>query len=171
MPRILLVIGHHKLQQGTSTASGETEYSYWSKVLPQFRKFKNVFVFSKDACGSTGLKIKAKEIEADFVIECHCNSYRNSHVSGHEVLYSVNSTMELATIVNQVLNDNSPTQRDRGIKKVVNGQRGFFNLKGMKNAIILEPFFMSCKKDYIDKDRMVDIVTDIIDEIQDRYYR
>jgi hypothetical protein len=167
-PRIALIIGHDQSEKGAVCITGESEYDYWSKVLIPLRQMTNIFVLSRNHGGVKGAYEKAREILADYILEFHFNAF-DSKVYGCEVLYNINTNLELATIVNQEIVD-TLNCNNRGTKKVNNGDRGFQNLKSVPNACLVEMFFGDNPNDYINHERARYVVTNVITAVQDRFY-
>jgi len=167
-PRITFIIGHDKYNQGATSKYGDTEYAYWSEVLAPFRRRKNIYVLTRNNGGKIGAHEKAAEILSDIVLEMHFNAF-DKKVCGSQVLYGLNNNFELATIVNQVAVDVF-MNKDRGIKKVVNGDRGFINLKGRKNTVLCEPFFGD-SSDCANKVKATYYIEELIEVITERFYK
>ena len=166
--RIALVIGHDSEKQGAYGNEGISEWTFNDRltksmaVMGMFPDKHEVFVIyrSADIQNYTDKMIdvhkKIDKLECEVSIELHFNSFSDSEVQGHEVLYCSDGGKEIAKIMNDSLDEYLPTS-NRGIKRISSSDRGGgFCCRGASYAIILEPFFAAHQTDFIygGKERM-----------------
>jgi hypothetical protein len=151
-PKNVILVGHNRLKPGAKVIGYQNEYMYNSKVG---HVVKNLLP-ELEVCFYN-------ELEKDYVvladpgfiaIELHCNAF-NGYVEGAEVLCLADDRNS-ESYAEDFLFDLCDRfgKRNRGVKKLEEGDRGYKNLKNAKTkgariAVIVEPFFGDNDRDVI----------------------
>lgn len=171
--RPCFLVGHSFESQGATSFDKQTEFHYWQKVL--FRS--NAHYSFKDENNKESYKKAVDSLQflgALDAIECHFNSF-DRHAEGCECLVIENdqNSADLAYFILQEFEKVFPHRKkrhDNGIKWVCKTDRGYSNLKlmkdlGMNRAVIFEPFFGDNAADYIPQFNMIDFISRINREL------
>ena len=155
--KIGLIVGHNNSAQGAILREENiSEYAFWFTyvhyvVLPIVKSYgHDVKVIRRSATKSYSAQIEEVHKltnDCELIISFHFNAVADRNVNGFEVLYSGNNKSgEYAKKMLNCLDSNLPLNK-RGVK-IVNrvGMRGYQFLKyGKAHALIVEPFFGSCR--------------------------
>jgi len=153
--KVALIAGHDEFYKRGAVAFGISENEYMTSLVNDIHFLsKNIYgietkVFKRPNQKIHGYKgamrILHGEIDewgADLDIECHFNASK-SPAKGHEILYLIGSKggAKYANMLDKHF-DNRLPNRDRGIKPIKRGDRGFYGLKvGKSSSILTEAFF------------------------------
>ena len=154
---LVLAVGHSReLDAGAVAYDGETyEWHYNTQLAQKISEYltshiNTTIINSYEGDSYTEsmrwLKRTVDPLNADLVCELHFNSFSNPNVKGHEMLYWNSSSKGLiaASNINDAMNEDFPSNTDRGVKGVTHGERGAGFLCGPKApCVIIEPFFGS----------------------------
>lgn len=154
-PKIAIIVGHDEKKQGAySEYLKKSEYEFNSEFannifsqLTHYGLEVNIFKRNK---GLKDAYDRAKILGSNIFIELHFNSFSDESANGAEVLINGDNKDEQGFA--QAIIDNwceDTLIKDRGVKKVSKGKRGYRNLTQVENdiSIIFEPFFGSNKDD------------------------
>lgn len=157
--RLALIVGHDKKAKGAfSKTIGQSEYTFngeLANIAKNYATSKGVAceVFYRDGVGIAGAVKNAMKWKPDCVIEWHFNA-ADGTASGTETLYSdhddtdgINEVLFAKTVNNAMVGVLG--LKDRGIKRLMPGGRGYGNLSVTKSipSILIEPFFGDTPKD------------------------
>jgi len=148
----LLIVGHDERSGGAVVVGHGNEYKYNSKVAFYIlNKMPEVRIRFFNELEDDLVKLT----HDDFVsLELHCNAY-NSFTSGSEVLVLEGDAVSLLYAENLLKAlSRKFKKRNRGVKELAKGDRGYNNLKKVKGfgariAVIVEPFFGDNENDVI----------------------
>lgn len=158
-PHVSIVIGHSNYAKGADGVGAlSPEYDYYKKMF--IDKFdlsgKSIhdsgdFTYSihNRNKGLTAAYAQADSYNPLFTVELHYNASVNPIAQGNETLYVSKSGHKVASLYNRhfmELGKNLYVSdlKDRGIKKVGKGGRGWYNMTRSKYpSILIEPFFGS----------------------------
>jgi N-acetylmuramoyl-L-alanine amidase len=172
--RCALVVGHQKESQGAvNTKIGVTEFQFNEGLLPKIEhRVKNTTIHRVYRKSYSSLPGDINDLNPDFVVSLHCNSYDGS-VSGSEVLFYHRSLIgkEMAGILLEKL-VNCLNLPDRGIKPKTTEDRGGYLLRyTTAPCIISEPFFIDNDSDLArameKRDELAEAYAIAIDEISE----
>ena len=157
VPRLGVIVPHNKKAQGAETTDGVyTEYRY---ALMEWMSL-NYPRETRDKGGVSGAAKRLKAQGCNFSIEPHKNAY-NEVVRGHEVLVLEGDKLSIkyAKQLVDMFGGEFPLSPNRGVKELVRGDRGYYNLvrakkAGMEVALLTELFFIDNKEDFIPVDDM-----------------
>lgn len=165
--KVAVIIGHAPDEKGAySPVLEKTEFDFWhTKSMYLFAAIRQVAecqIFLREEDQTRQHIIAAVNAYAPtLAIELHFNDFEQDTVSGYETLIAadqhkhtplwsqlVHSAMGAALKDYTLARINYPSARDRGIKILVKGNRGYSNLAGLKcPACLIEPFFARNKID------------------------
>lgn len=151
-----ICIGHSRIgDSGAASVGGVSEWNYNVRVADLLQKnlascgLKATVIrhYPRRSYGEamTWLSKELKRLKCDVAIELHFNS-ASSLATGHEYLHLENSVngKRLAACFNRRHKAHYPAQRDRGVKNLSKGERGYeFVHRVTPPAVICEPFFGS----------------------------
>ena len=144
------IIPHVLKAQGAETIGGLTEYRYAFEEIPKDKPYK-----TRDEAGVKGAARELKKLKCNTSIEPHKNAF-NEKANGYEILVMDGDKVsyDFAMNILQAFEEMFPTHKNRGIKTLSRGDRGYYNLRdakrgGMKAAILTELFFIDCYQDFI----------------------
>ena len=167
LKKVAICVGHSRIgDKGATSVGGVDEWTYNKKVadlLKSHLRHQGVqsVVFddypSESYSGAMNWLAQSVEKEkCDIAIELHFNSYSSSKAEGYEYLhyYTSNNGRRLAECFREAHAETFKVQSDRGIKAIESGGRGGGFLRSVPPpAVICEPFFGSCPKEWILFDR------------------
>jgi hypothetical protein len=152
--KVALIIGHNKKLQGAASEFlGKTEYQYY-QFLRSFQLINEKIhteTFDRDE-GWGALTRKVRNFDADITIEFHFNSFTSANARGCETLVKIGD-QESKVFGKKITDDYCAHfgKRNRGVKKVSTGNRGYNNLSKMRDvacvSVLFEPFFGSNRLD------------------------
>lgn len=154
-----IIIGHTRKAKGAySKTLGQSEYEYNSELAELMVKHSGTFgidvlIETRDVGGIAGAYARMLKRKPAAIIELHFNA-ATALATGTETLYADSKDMAgvreviLAKMVNDAM-VKALGLKDRGIKKLMPGGRGYGNVAQTKNipSILIEPFFGSNAKD------------------------
>lgn len=153
-----IIVPHTKEAQGAvSKLTKVSEYKY-GKVLISYL---STYPFAtRDAAGIKGAVKELVSKGCNASLEPHKNAFNNK-AKGYEILVikGDNASKEYARLILEAFEDEYPNRRNRGIKEVSKGDRGYYNLKtakkaGIKVALLSEMFFIDNPVDYVEPQTM-----------------
>ena len=162
IPNYVIIIGHANTAQGAySEGLAKTEYGFNSDVADKMLELHNKAGFLKAAFDLSvvtrdGKTIRqayqeALETEPEAIIELHFNSFFSNDANGMEVLINQAAPDKTADLASTFLTHLKLDFefRNRGIKRVKLGQRGYHNVTYADDvpSILIEPFFGSSPSD------------------------
>lgn len=143
--RCVLLVGHSFKKQGHGIDTF-TEYMYNSNlagdIITRFNSM-DIDLIIKKRSSLEELPKEVNELKPDLVVELHLNAF-NGVVQGTETLCHNRSkeAYKVAAIFQEELVSRLGL-RDRGVKKLYEGDNGYFLMNELNApSIILEPFFM-----------------------------
>ena len=156
-------MGHSRIgDKGATSVGGVDEWTYNKKVadlLKSHLRHQGVqsVVFddypSESYSGAMNWLGQSVEKEkCDIAIELHFNSYSSSKAEGYEYLHyhTSDNGRRLAECFREAHAETFKVQSDRGIKPIESGGRGGGFLRSVPPpAVICEPFFGSCPKEWV----------------------
>lgn len=151
---VAVVVGHRAGSQGAVNAnSGVTEYEYNDGLAPLIceglkRNGMEAVIVHRTTYET--LPDDINELNPDFILSLHCNSFGDTSVSGSETLYYHTSTKgkALATSIQREV-VNALGLRDRGIQSTSAEGRGGYLLRYTDApCVIIEPGFISNDQDF-----------------------
>ncbi len=155
--RVALIPGHDKFYKRGAVAFGISENEFWNDFINDLKFLMagecidnvDIQVFHRPNQKIHGYKgsmrILHKEIDewnADLDIELHFNASK-SPAKGYETLYCLGSSggFKYANMIDKHFDKHLPT-RDRGVKPIRRGDRGWYGIKiGKSYSILTEAFF------------------------------
>jgi N-acetylmuramoyl-L-alanine amidase len=175
LKKVAICVGHSRIgDKGATSVGGVDEWAYNKKVadlLKSHLRHQGVqsVVFddypSESYSGAMdwlGQSI-AKE-KCDIAIELHFNSYSSSKAEGYEYLHYHTSSngRRLAECFRKSHSETFKVQSDRGIKAIESDGRGGGFLRSVPPpAVICEPFFGSCPKEWVLFDAKHSLLADV----------
>lgn len=161
LKKVAICVGHSRLNDtGARSVGGANEWEYNNAVAMFLKeKLKELNIASEifneypfQGYASSMEWVGEKTWAFDAVIELHFNSFVTSAAQGYEYLYH-SSSANGKRLAEAFLNKHAeliPAQKNRGIKPVSKGNRGYKFLSQTKPpAIICEPFFGSCPVEWV----------------------
>jgi N-acetylmuramoyl-L-alanine amidase len=157
--RLAIIVGHDKKSKGAfSKTLGVSEYDFNGEMAIMAKTYAEIKgvaceVFYRDGVGIAGAVKNALKFKPNCIIEWHFNA-ADGTASGTETLYSdhddtdgINEVLFAKTVNNAMVGVLG--LKDRGIKKLLPGGRGYGNLAVAKSvpSILIEPFFGDTPKD------------------------
>lgn len=156
--KFAIIVGHEKVSPGAYAKSplNVYEYEFNKGVASIMVKEAAAFgldckVFFRDGIGISGVAAAVNKWNPDCCLELHFNSATPAAI-GTETLYDdfPESNKAFAALVqkNMCAALKRTGKANRGIKKLVSGDRGHYNLASVKvTGCLVEPFFGSNEKD------------------------
>jgi N-acetylmuramoyl-L-alanine amidase len=160
--KLALIVGHNSKAKGAVRVdTGESEYDFNRRVAGIAMEYArqnypglHVVKILRAPSDSVGDEIRtayarADALGVDATIELHFNSHGSKSARGRETLYSdTDAGLFLAIEIQMLTGAAFPELRDRGLKEVMSGERGWLSLtSGRAPAVIVEPFFGSNQGD------------------------
>lgn len=163
IPYVAICVGHSRIgDKGARSVGGVSEWAY-NKVVADLlkeqlkqRAIHSIVIdeypeesYSKAMNWLSG---KLKEEKCDIAIELHFNSFTTSLAEGYEYLHYDSSAYgkKLALCLHKAHAESINVQKDRGVKAIGEGGRGYGFLKRVPPpAVICEPFFGSSPKEWV----------------------
>ena len=158
--KVLICVGHSRMgDKGAVSRGNVSEWAYNQNVAEKLREKLTERSVSSRVISETPFKSYYKSCAYlaeqswgyDCVIELHFNSH-TPNANGFEYLYCAGSQKgkKLAESFRKIHSEVVPGQKDRGIKAISRGGRGYrFLSKTKPPAVILEPFFGSNAKEWV----------------------
>lgn len=160
--RIVLLVGHTRLDQGAMGHTRMSEYRYWSAVAEKVAEDSrhDVVVEYKD--------VGAIRTDGnDYLFELHFNAFDKA-VSGCECIYNGDASEELANQYCEYIS-NALGNTNRGPKHVWDNQRGLSNVAQgeacAKKMLLCEPFFGDNPHDYVSINLMAQTMTGFLNQL------
>jgi N-acetylmuramoyl-L-alanine amidase len=172
MKTVCIVVGHSALDGGAENTNVQiSEYDYnrvFASQIAERLHRRNVRPVILYRANYDDLPNEVNRINPDYCIELHCNAVSNKTVKGQETLYWHASTKSksiakrIQAAIYGVLQE-----RDRGIKPIRKGERGWRMLRDTDMpCIILEPFFISndesLSRGLVMREQMANIVSNAL---------
>lgn len=157
--KVALIVGHGNGDSGAMGWNGVSEFDYNASVASAIEMSlteKEVKVFFRGSSGIAGVAKQAVKWGADIVIELHLNAF-NSKAKGCEVLclegdlLSGEKAKSFAKLFCEKFN--RVKRRDAGVNWISSSDRGGLSLRSLSStsyAILVEPFFIDNKEEWID---------------------
>lgn len=158
--KVAIIVGHGNGDSGAMGWNGVSEFDYNSAVAKSLEisdTEKEIKAFYRSASGITGVAAAAVKWNPDIVIELHLNAF-NGKALGCEVLCLQGHTAsgekardfaeKFAAKFNRV------KRRDNGVNWIASSDRGGLSLKKLSSvqySILVEPFFIDNKNEWIDQ--------------------
>lgn len=145
------IIGHNEKDQGAySKILDVTEWGLYTSLTPELLKLGDVYTHDASILSYTKrMKDTANKInknDYDLVVSLHFNMF-NGKASGCETLFISDKGRVFANNFCHYYTD-STGAKNRGIKKVGKGERGFEEIfNPLAPAILIEPFFGDSSSD------------------------
>tara|TARA_B100001063_G_scaffold3519_1_gene2571 strand:+ start:835 stop:1488 length:654 start_codon:yes stop_codon:yes gene_type:complete len=175
LKKVAICVGHSRIgDKGATSVGGVDEWSYNKKVadlLKSHLRHQGVqsVVFddypSESYSGAMdwlGQSV-AKE-KCDIAVELHFNSFSSSEAEGYEYLHyhTSDNGRRLAECFRKAHSETFDVQSDRGVKaKNSHGRGGGFLRSVPPPAVICEPFFGSCPKEWVLFDSKHSLLADV----------
>lgn len=153
--RLAIIVGHTELRQGAFALAPISQHEYpfnreiaHTMEMAAASKGLAVRTFFRDGVGIQGAYQAATAFNPDGIIELHFNS-ASAAARGTETLCSKDNpdSRKLADLIQQSMVGvfNRSGSRDRGVKVLREGDRGFVNVSAAPSvpAVLVEPFFGS----------------------------
>lgn len=158
-PKAAIIIGHTRMEPGAQAVAplSLSEYDFNTSLSQRLsvalqESFLTTIYF-RDHVGIKGCYGAVKEAGNDVVMELHFNSCDDSKAAGSETLCTIKD-WNFAQIIqeNMCFALNRLGKEDRGVKTLVDNDRGHYNLMQVFDelevpAVIIEPFFGSNEKE------------------------
>ena len=185
LKKVAICVGHSRIgDKGATSVGGVDEWTYNKKVadlLKSHLRHQGIqsVVFddypSESYSGAMNWlgESVAKE-ECDIAIELHFNSYSSSKAEGYEYLYyhTSNNGRRLAECFREAHAETFKVQSDRGIKPIESDGRGGGFLRSVPPpAVICEPFFGSCPKEWVLFDAKHSLLSDVYAQAIVKYFK
>lgn len=158
--KVAIIVGHGNGDSGAMGWNGVSEFDYNSAVAKSLEisdTGKEIKVFYRSASGITGVAASAVKWNPDIVIELHLNAF-NGKAMGCEVLclgsdeQSGEKARDFADKFTKKFN--RIKRRDNGVNWIASSDRGGLSLKKLSSvqySILVEPFFIDNKNEWIDQ--------------------
>ena len=185
LKKVAICVGHSRIgDKGATSVGGVSEWTYNAKVADLLKihlrhQGIQAVVFDEYPSNSYGGAMEwlaqsvAKE-ECDIAIELHFNSYSSSKTGGYEYLHYHTSGegRRLAECFRRSHSEFSDVQTDRGVKaRKAGGRSGGFLRRVPPPAVVCEPFFGSCPKEWVLFDGKHSLLADIYSNAIVKYFR
>jgi hypothetical protein len=150
--KVALIVGHTSTSKGARATNGVYEWDYNSHIAEEVKKvLPDVEVVLRLHCGGSysaqclTTATRCKELGITHAIALHFNSNEKIMAKGCEALTV--SAWDLADKISSALVHDFGI-KNRGVKLLKETDRGYYELRalndyGIKEAVILEPFFGS----------------------------
>ncbi len=157
--KIALIVGHGNGDPGAMGWNDMSEFNYNSFVADEIQRAntgKEIKVFYRGSTGIVGVAAKAVAWGPDLTIELHLNAF-NGVANGCEVLVldgdrvSAKVGEKFAKAFTEKFK--RKLRGDLGIKWITSKDRGYTSIKAVssiKQSILIEPFFIDNKAEWID---------------------
>lgn len=157
--KVAIIVGHGNGDSGAMGWNGVSEFDYNSAVAKSLEisdTGKEIKAFYRSASGITGVAASAVKWNPDIVIELHLNAF-NGKALGCEVLclegdlLSGEKAKSFAKLFCEKFN--RVKRRDAGVNWISSSDRGGLSLRSLSStsyAILVEPFFIDNKEEWID---------------------
>lgn len=173
--KIAIIVGHGSGDPGATAFDGSAEFDYNRTVAKLIQMAtipgKEIRLFFRDTAGITGVNGKVRLWDDDLSLELHCNSY-NGKAKGCEIL-ALSGDKESILIGQQlakkfcdrfgrVLRDGD------GVKELKRKDRGHYSLALVDDghpSILLEPFFIDNKDEWVDPTTYANFLIEWLKEI------
>lgn len=168
--KIAIIVGHGGGDPGALGWNGMSEFNYNCLVAEEVSKSiknKEVKLFYRGIGGILDVSLKVNSWQPDFSIELHCNAF-NGKAKGCEALYVNNDSESLAKKFSKDFADkfHRVLRGNCGSNKLYKDGRGYGNLKNFNHrAILLEPFFIDSKEDWLETSDYVKFLTSWLDSL------
>lgn len=157
--KVAIIVGHGNGDSGAMGWNGVSEFDYNASVASAIEMSpteKEVKVFYRGSSGISGVAKQAVKWGADIVIELHLNAF-NGKAKGCEVLCLEGDLLsgEKAKSFSKLFCEkfNRVKRRDAGVNWISSSDRGGLSLRSLSStsyAILVEPFFIDNKEEWID---------------------
>jgi len=157
--KVAIIVGHGNGDSGAMGWNGVSEFDYNSAVAKSLEisdTGKEIKAFYRSASGITGVAASAVKWNPDIVIELHLNAF-NGKAKGCEVLCLEGDLLsgEKAKSFSKLFCEkfNRVKRRDAGVNWIGSSDRGGLSLRSLSStsyAILVEPFFIDNKEEWID---------------------
>jgi N-acetylmuramoyl-L-alanine amidase len=185
LKKVAICVGHSRIgDKGATSVGGVSEWSYNKKVADVLKaKLRHQgiqsVVFDDYPSNSYGgamewLAQSVAKQECDIAVELHFNSYSSSKTGGYEYLHYHTSDegRRLAECFRKSHSEFSDVQSDRGVKaRKAGGRAGGFLRRVPPPAVVCEPFFGSCPKEWILFDGKHSLLAEIYSHAIVKYFR
>ena len=172
-PRLAILVGHSEASPGAKAGApiNDYEYNYWKPIAMEMWRYAreaglDAQIFLRDGVGIEGVKRQVNAYLEGFAgasVELHFNGHMDRSIRGYETLFVDGESKEWAKLIHKnglaALTEHKGEEvkkpRDRGLKQLLNSDRGFSNLHGLvAPACLIEPFFGSNANDSSHFDRL-----------------
>lgn len=158
--KVAIIVGHGNGDSGAMGWNGVSEFDYNSAVAKSLEisdTGKEIKVFHRSASGITGVAASAVAWKPDMVIELHLNAF-NGKAIGCEVLClegKTSSGEKAVDFADKFTKKFSRVKRrSNGVNWISSSDRGGLSLKKLSSvqySILVEPFFIDNKNEWIDQ--------------------
>lgn len=165
--KIAVIVGHGNGDSGAMGWNGMSEFNYNSfvaEMIEQSDTGKEIRVFYRGSSGIVGVAAKAIAWNPDMTLELHLNAY-NGKAFGCEVLClksdSKSAEIGRSFAANFTTAFNRKMRGEFGIKWIGSSDRGYTSLKAVSSAkysILVEPFFIDSKDEWIEPSNYADFL-------------
>jgi N-acetylmuramoyl-L-alanine amidase len=172
--KIAIIIGHGNGDSGAGGWNGVEEYNYNHKAASLVAEAvvdHEIKLFYRTSSGIVGVASRVVLWQPDISIELHCNAY-NSSASGCEVLVidGDSKSGELARSFAASFSGkfSRKLRGDKGVKWLSKSDRGYASLSVLKpvnQAILVEPFFIDNKEEWVDVNDYANFLTGWISKL------
>jgi len=185
LKRVALCVGHSRIgDKGACSVGGVNEWCY-NKVVADLLQTRLrhqgiqsiVFDDYPSERYSRAMDWLAQSInkeKCDIAIELHFNSYSSTEAEGYEYLHyhTSNNGRRLAECFRKAQSETFKVQKDRGVKAIEPDGRGAGFLRSVPPpAVICEPFFGSCPKEWVLFDSKHSILADVYAQAIVEYFK
>ena len=147
-----IIIPHTFKGKGAYSANKKhNEYDYASQMADLINHIPHRF---RDSGGVKGACESLKLNDCNASLEPHLNAYNNK-AQGYEILVlkGDSRSKRVAELILEQFGEKYPDRRNRGVKEIEKGDRGYWNLKTAKNymdiALLSEMFFIDNPDEWI----------------------
>lgn len=158
--KVVLNVGHSEKQGGAQSPIGTSEWSFNKRLADLIQQFKTagiefIPVTQDDKRTLSQLPNYINSLNPVLVISLHANAF-NKQASGSEILFT--DRADLAEMLQKTIGE-ALHLADRGIKKLEDGDRGFFLINSCDApCFILEPFFIDNEDDFAVAQRNIQVL-------------
>ena len=172
--KVAIIVGHGAGDSGAA-GQGTNEFAYNSEVAKIVESLSNIHgktikLFWRDSRGIKGVNSDAEKWGGDLTLELHLNSYNGSAV-GCEVLTLKDRPSVLLgqSFARAFCGRFDRVMRNQdGVKELSSSDRGHYSLQLVDDAppsILVEPFFIDNKKEWIDPKVYASFVVDWLSKL------
>ena len=162
MNKLHFICGHNQVNRGATGRYQDKEISEWqySRTLMDLLNTSYRFTNASHVTDS----LNRIDLNSSVALEFHLNSFETNDVEGYELLVMVNDkeSLKKAQILLDLMKIYFPERRNRGIKLLSSNDRGYKNLLHLKkyyrHAFISELFFINNPSDYIEHDKLANVL-------------